>query len=61
MEFLRSMVSPQQVTVPDDVPPSSALKVADNLRVAAKAKVDAEFIEHGACDLHGSRRGRHPT
>jgi hypothetical protein len=53
IEFLRSMVTPQQVTVPDDVPPSSALKVADNLRVAEKAKVDAQFTNMGLDDLLG--------
>jgi hypothetical protein len=53
IEFLRSMVSPQEVTVPDDVPPSSAIKVADNLRVTAKSKVDAQFANMGLDDLLG--------
>jgi hypothetical protein len=53
IEFLRAMVTPQQVTVPDDVPPSSAIKVADNLRVAAKTKVDSQFTNMGLDDLLG--------
>ena len=53
IEFLRAMVVPQQVVVPDDVPPSSVAKVADNLRIAAKAKVDAEFTNMGLDDLLG--------
>lgn len=53
IEFLRSMVTPQQVTIPDDVPPSSAGKMAQRLTDEAKVKVDSEFTNMGLDDLLG--------
>jgi hypothetical protein len=53
IDFLRSMVVAQQVTVPDDVPPANAAKFAQRLQEEAKARVDAEFMNMGLDDLLG--------
>jgi hypothetical protein len=53
IEFLRSMVKPKQVAIPDDTPPGDVGKVAKTLEAQSRRALDAEFRNPGLDDLFG--------